>query len=132
MSVKAKSRGIKRICQDADCGRPFYDLNRTQFTCPDCGASFDVQAAIRPPLNFEMPVVYRKPGRMFPTPLPVVHKEDVPAEAAETDDAEEVEVAAATDTAPVIGDDDSILEEEDDATAVIVDVEPEPKDRLGE
>jgi hypothetical protein len=35
-------RGIKRRCQNEACGLPFYDLNRTAFTCPNCGSPFEI------------------------------------------------------------------------------------------
>ena len=36
-----KTRGLKRTCQNEDCALPFYDLNREQFDCPNCGEPFD-------------------------------------------------------------------------------------------
>ncbi|MBN9268421.1 MAG: FYDLN acid domain-containing protein [Hyphomicrobium sp.] len=35
---KQLNRGTKRICQSAVCALPFYDLNRTDICCPNCGA----------------------------------------------------------------------------------------------
>jgi len=34
------SRGTKRHCQNDACGRPFYDLNHTDITCPNCSTGF--------------------------------------------------------------------------------------------
>jgi len=35
----ASQRGAKRHCENEDCSRPFYDLNRAPAECPYCGAS---------------------------------------------------------------------------------------------
>jgi hypothetical protein len=40
-----KTRGLKRKCQNEDCALPFYDLNREQFDCPNCGEPFDLTEA---------------------------------------------------------------------------------------
>ena len=39
MITNLKARGTKRICQSEDCGLPFYDLNRTEISCPSCGTA---------------------------------------------------------------------------------------------
>ncbi len=44
---KAAVRGTKRWCQDEACGLPFYDLNRADFSCPNCGA---VYKPVAPPV----------------------------------------------------------------------------------
>ncbi|MDX2158825.1 MAG: FYDLN acid domain-containing protein [Hyphomicrobiaceae bacterium] len=40
-------RGLKRRCQNDSCALPFYDLNRTNFSCPNCGAVFDLAIVAR-------------------------------------------------------------------------------------
>jgi hypothetical protein len=43
-------RGDKHTCQDSDCQKPFYDLGKTDFSCPYCGTLFvaeDSQAHAR-------------------------------------------------------------------------------------
>lgn len=40
MTTLVSRRGLKRTCQDNDCGVRFYDLNKTTITCPVCGAGF--------------------------------------------------------------------------------------------
>ncbi len=42
------SRGTKRICQSAACALPFYDLNRTDISCPNCGTVFDASVVLYP------------------------------------------------------------------------------------
>lgn len=32
--------GIKRFCQSEECGLPFYDLNRADIACPNCGSVY--------------------------------------------------------------------------------------------
>jgi hypothetical protein len=32
-----EARGTKRICQNEECALPFYDLNRPDCSCPNCG-----------------------------------------------------------------------------------------------
>jgi hypothetical protein len=42
------SRGTKRVCQSAMCALPFYDLNRVDISCPNCGTIFDASIALYP------------------------------------------------------------------------------------
>ena len=37
--------GTKRLCQS--CGAKFYDMARSPIVCPKCGATFDVDAAVK-------------------------------------------------------------------------------------
>lgn len=37
-------RGNKHTCQNADCLKPFYDLEKISFACPNCDAPFDADA----------------------------------------------------------------------------------------
>jgi hypothetical protein len=56
--TRLEARGIKRTCQNNECGLRFYDLNRFDCPCPNCGAAFDssvgsqVAAAISRPQKF--------------------------------------------------------------------------------
>ncbi len=43
--AKIAARGTKRRCQDEACALPFYDLNRVEFSCPNCGAAYDMHLA---------------------------------------------------------------------------------------
>ena len=38
------ARGAKLKCQNEECAATFYDLNRSEFTCPMCGTEFDQEA----------------------------------------------------------------------------------------
>lgn len=66
-------RGMKRICQSEACGLPFYDLNRTDISCPNCGTVLDttiVKYARTPPNSTP---AWKRGGRSFqraaPTPV---------------------------------------------------------------
>jgi uncharacterized protein (TIGR02300 family) len=99
-------RGIKRTCQNPDCGARFYDLNREPITCPICNTIYAI--ALQPPPQ--------APARPAPRPLkrpaPVSHapKEEVPTE-------EGVELGALEgeeEPVPVAEDDDTFIEEVDE------------------
>ncbi len=47
MSIQL-GRGTKRICQSATCALPFYDLDRLDVSCPNCGTVFDKTVVIHP------------------------------------------------------------------------------------
>lgn len=128
MQSTATSRGIKRKCQDPECGRPFYDLNREQFSCPDCGTTFDLAAAARAMQSLQGRPSDRRGARVFPAPTAPVEKPEAVAEVADVDEIEEV---ATVEAGPEIGTDDTILEQDDDEDDV-VDVEPAAKEQLDE
>ena len=44
MSTKAE-RGMKRTCQNPECGSRFYDLNRDPITCPICSTVYELSGA---------------------------------------------------------------------------------------
>jgi hypothetical protein len=56
-----KSRGLKRTCQNEDCALPFYDLNRQQFDCPNCGEQFDPMRPAETPTTSSAYPLRRKP-----------------------------------------------------------------------
>jgi uncharacterized protein (TIGR02300 family) len=125
MSTSTKARGLKRICQDDDCGLPFYDLNRSAFACPNCGVTFDVAAAAAAAAAKAeaMNRGYGRKSAVFAKPVaPVVVKEKVEDEV----DAELVGDEVAED-ASAEADADVILEE-DDGTEPIAEIEPIAKD----
>lgn len=37
-------RGEKHSCRNTDCLKPFYDLGKSDFSCPNCGERFDPEA----------------------------------------------------------------------------------------
>lgn len=56
-----KSRGLKRTCQNEDCARPFYDLNREKCDCPHCGEPFDPMRPTDTPTALSSQPLRRKP-----------------------------------------------------------------------
>lgn len=63
------ARGTKRHCQNAQCGLPFYDLNRGTYGCPHCGTAYVPVIAA--------PVEARRPFSRSPmrAALPIVKQE---------------------------------------------------------
>ena len=136
-TLQAKVRGTKRKCQDAECGRPFYDLNRTTFACPICGTEFDLQAAILAQQAAQTRGT-RKIGRLFQNsaalakPKAPIDAID-PSEAIDPIDGDdlEVEVEAAEDENSEIANVEPILEDDDPAD-VVLDIDPAPEKNLDE
>jgi hypothetical protein len=104
---KMNARGVKRVCQNEACGLPFYDLNRTDISCPNCGAAFDAKIVILPRGAVEPTSSWRRGPRTLP---PVVA-----APVVADDDASEVEVEATGDDEALETDaGELILEDEGD------------------
>lgn len=113
-------RGMKRICQSEACGLPFYDLNRTEISCPNCGTVLDtsvVKYARSPPSSTP---AWKRGGRSF--------QRAAPAPVAEPAELEDVEVEVDGDEAVDADASGLILEEDADDEAVDV-VKPPADDR---
>ena len=81
----ASQRGAKRHCENEECSRPFYDLNRAPAECPYCGAS--AAGNVIEPHEFEMAAVRQSKGKSYrlvdaPPPRPA----DIVDEAATADE----------------------------------------------
>jgi len=116
-------RGTKRICQNPECRKRFYDLNRDPIICPICKTAFVAATQPAP----EIPV--RSFARSYKKPPPLVPdepKQEVPIE----DDAEQITLENEEDTAPAEEDDTLIAEVDEDSPdmAGIVDA-PEDTDK---
>lgn len=121
--ARHEARGTKRKCQNEDCALPFYDLNRSDYVCPNCGSAFDANV----------------PERLAPTarhvakPLRGPHIVSSLREPAELAQDEEIEPAAATGEASEEPEDergaDPILEQEEEDEDGIV-VNPSPDGRI--
>lgn len=104
MSTKA-ARGTKRTCQSSSCGARFYDLTRDPILCPICGSRYVVATA--------------GPGMVAPVAAPVARTAEFDADKA--DDAPEANAEEALaeieagDEPVVVADDETFLEEEEDA-----------------
>jgi len=112
------ARGMKRICQSEACGLPFYDLNRTDISCPNCGTVLDtsvVKYARTPPSSTP---AWKRGGRTFQRAAPTPVAE--PAELADVEPDVDGDEAADADASELI------LEE--DADDEVVDVVKPPAD----
>ena len=118
MSTKAE-RGMKRKCQNTECGSRFYDLNRDPVTCPICGT---VNALASSPL-----AVAAAAPALEKVARKLVKKPVYPVESVKPEDAPEAEEALAPvegEEEPAAGDEDeTFLEEEEedgpDVTGII-------------
>lgn len=119
---KLASRGTKRICQSATCALPFYDLNRTDITCPNCGTLFDTSVVLYPRRDQIAAAPWRSGGRSAHAApaVRVVEAKPLP----EIDEVEE----AASDTDDVIDADADTLPLEDDTDDEMSDVVIPPVD----
>ena len=89
MMTNMNVRGVKRICQSEACGLPFYDLNRTDISCPNCGTAHDtsiVKYARTPPSSTP---AWKRGGRTAQraAPTPVAEPADLPDVEADDDEA---------------------------------------------
>jgi hypothetical protein len=103
MSTKA-ARGTKRTCQSSSCGSRFYDLTRDPIICPICGSQYVVASA--------------GPGAVAPVAPPVARSPDFEDKADDAPEASGEEALAdieAGDEPVVVADDETFLEEEEDA-----------------
>lgn len=112
---KQQGRGTKRKCQNADCALPFYDLNRSDYTCPNCGAAFDttVMERVAATLHYgsrrvQAPII-AAPRRALEEPA---QSEEIEAAEATADPADEIEGDLGSN--PILEPD----EEEDDGIVV--------------
>lgn len=99
------ARGTKRICQSEACALPFYDLNRTDFACPNCGTVFDTTVVLHPRRAPTTTPAWKR-SRAFPIAAA--------APAAEPKELEDVVVEADGDDADEADAGTLILEEEED------------------
>lgn len=115
-------RGMKRICQSEACSLPFYDLNRIDISCPNCGTVLDtsvVKYARIPPSSTP---TWKRSGRSFQRAAPAPVAE--PAELADV----EAEVEVDGDETVDADASEMILEEDADDGAADV-VKPPADDR---
>lgn len=117
------ARGTKRTCQNPACELPFYDLNRTEFACPNCGSAFDMQRHAEAQALQQARGPQRRPARPFISQ--VVANDPLPVEATDLD---AVDVEIPDDDAGTV-DGDVMLETEDEADdgSAIADI-PAPGD----
>lgn len=107
--------GTKRACPS--CHSRFYDLNREPIVCPICGVSFLAEALL-PSKSDHQPAVVAKPQPAVVEPLDtedveIVSLEDVKEEG--EDEAADIEDVEIEDQGGDIAQDDTFLEEEEEA-----------------
>ena len=96
-----ESWGEKRICPM--CSNQYYDLDRTELECPECGKEIEVTTMSRPRRG-------RKPGSTNAAPL----VNPVPPKAKEKDDELDIENLDIDNNEDNIEDDTVLLEDESD------------------
>jgi hypothetical protein len=107
------ARGTKRTCQNSDCGARFYDLGRDPITCPICDSNYVIPISAPPGSGASG---MRKP----PPKTPEFVAEDglKPDEVVEADGEEALADIEGTDEPVAVADDETFLEEEEDASGV--------------
>jgi len=122
MTIHAE-RGIKRTCQNEECGVRFYDLMRNPITCPICHSPF-----VRPPMReITLERAPKASRSAFHRPTaPTVQEARATAEGSElqlaaSDDAGDAEIKIEPESTDVI------LEPEDDDADSSGDVLPRPE-----
>ncbi len=114
MAARNQLRGIKRKCQNEGCGLPFYDLNRAEIACPNCGSGYEI---IVPPPPRAGSGGQRRFNRNYPVMQAPVEAAAVPAEIEEAGvEAELEETETSADAADTVA--DVILEDEEEGEAI--------------
>jgi hypothetical protein len=113
-------RGTKRICQSDACGLPFYDLNREDVSCPNCGTVLDTSVVKYPRAPLNPTPSWKRTGKSFQraAPSPVAELAELASVEPENDGDEVVDADAS----------ELILEEDADDEVVSV-VTPPTEDR---
>lgn len=120
--ARDETRGTKRKCQNEDCALPFYDLNRAEYACPNCGTAFDVRVLERlpPPIRLvHKPMRANFVAAPVRAPVEPVPDEEVEPIAVSEDALEETENEQGA---------DPILEPEDEDDGIVE--TPTPKGRI--
>ena len=131
MSTKAE-RGMKRTCQNTECGSRFYDLNRDPIACPICSTVYELSGTPLAVAGAASIAAAEKAARK------TAKKPAYAVESAKPDDVPEAEAEEAL--APIegeeepvaTGEDETFLEEEEedgaDMTGIIGGPVAEPEE----
>ena len=104
-----QARGMKRTCQNSECGARFYDLARDPITCPVCGSVYALAFGQAAGAEAEEKAPRRAKKVEFIAPKPIVPEVQPEAEVEEAlPDIEEGETPIAAD------EDETFLEEEEE------------------
>jgi uncharacterized protein (TIGR02300 family) len=114
MSTKAE-RGIKRTCQNPECGSRFYDLNRDPIVCPICQTAFQLAtpAEAQGAVATGQEAGARSAARRAGFPVGTADKPAPAAPAAEEDE-EALPAIEGEEEAEVAEDDETFLEPEEE------------------
>ena len=94
--------GIKRTCQE--CGKKFYDLNKSPIICPSCGTEFDPNEHLR-----------TRKGKSVPLKSSLENVNDL------TENIENIDDIEINSDSEVVSDDDPLLEINKDDQNVLAD-----------
>lgn len=111
------ARGVKRTCQNEECGARFYDLMHDPIECPICQTIF-----VPPPVSEMKPKATWKTNRNVPRHTIVVPEAVEEEEDAETAALESIETSADDDVEAASEKQDTLLEldEDDGASSGVV------------
>jgi hypothetical protein len=112
------ARGTKHTCGNDECGKRFYDLNRSPLDCPYCGVT--LVEDVMPRHQFEMEPGKKARGKFYKLTAQ-------PAEEAEEEESSSETESDNDDTADEDTDAPNILIEDDDADATTDDVIEKPQ-----
>ncbi len=107
MSSKA-ARGLKRTCQNDECGARFYDLNRDPISCPICESAYVPVIHVPTPSRADRAMGKMKKPEFVPAEVEAEKLADAPELDAEDVVVEDAEAGA------VAAPDDTFLEEEEE------------------
>ena len=96
-----KAWGLKRICPM--CSKQYYDLDRTELECPECGKEIEVTTMSRPRRG-------RKPGSTNAAPL----INSIPPKTKEKEEDLNIENLNLSSNEEIIEDDTVLIEDETD------------------
>ena len=99
-----QDRGMKRTCQNGECGARFYDLNHSPITCPICGSAYKIASS---PTALAAVQAEEKAPRK-------VKKEEVVEKVVAEGEAEEALADVEADEAVAEDEDETFLEEEEE------------------
>lgn len=101
------ARGTKHTCGNDECGKRFYDLNRSPLDCPYCGVTLDLEAVV-PRHQFAMEPGKKTRSKYYKLAAPAPEEaEEAPAQEADADtDGDTDETTADADTSTILIEDD--------------------------
>jgi uncharacterized protein (TIGR02300 family) len=115
------ARGAKHTCGNDECGKRFYDLNRSPLDCPYCGVTLDLEV-VMPRHQFVMEAGKSSRSKYYKLAAPAPEAEEAPAQEADTDSDNDND----SDDATADADTPNILIEDDESDPTTDDVIEKP------